>query len=318
MTDDGSTTGDPHVFASGGKTDRHDYMAARKFGAQTRDLALAYHWTGKNVYARKAVEFIKHWAINPETAMRPSPVNRISVDNKWGVPASVEINITIPNFIYAAALVNNHPAWEEEEHKFESWTRTMLQELEDWAEKPYGNPVIGYNTNMRGSYIQHRAAAATYLNDGNALQKAVTWYKKHAIYEVNDDGSLPLELKRDEALDYSLNALQAFTTMAEVARHNGINLYDWEGPHEYGGEKPVLEAIADYTAPYIVSPDEWPHAGGGGRSQEYLDNGAIYEALYSQYRKEIYLEAIRAMNRPLRSGDYTGPLTATHANLFEL
>jgi hypothetical protein len=97
-----------------------------------------------------------------------------------------------------------------------------------------------------------------------------------------------------------------------------MNLYGWQGPENYDGNKPVIEAMADYTAPYVVDPAAWPHGGGGGNPSEYTDNGGIYEVLHSRYRKQVYLDAATAMGRPIRSGDYLGPLTATHANLDEL
>lgn len=316
----GSRVDNPHKFASGGKTDRHDYLAARQFSARTRDVALAYQLTGDDRYAERTVESIKYWTTESGTAMYPDVLNYIDIETNsdWGYPPSVELNITLPNFYYAASMVRSHPAWNGGEAAFEHWTRKTLDELEGWAGKEYPNPVVGNNTNMRGSYVQHRAATASYLGDSDALDRAVNWFKEHAIYDVDDDGSLPRELKRSEGLDYSLNALQAFTSMAEIARHKDIDLYSWSGPGNYDGGKPVLEAIADYTAPYVANPNTWPHDGGGGRPRTYMDNGGIYEVLHSRFHKPKYLKAVEAMGRPIRSGDYLGPLTATHANLHEL
>jgi len=88
----------------------------------------------------------------------------------------------------------------------------MLDKLGNWAEKDYPSPVIGYDTNMRGSYVQQRGAVAAYLEDNAALGRAIDWFKQYAVYDINDDGSLPRELQRSEALEYSLNALQAYTS----------------------------------------------------------------------------------------------------------
>ena len=97
-----------------------------------------------------------------------------------------------------------------------------------------------------------------------------------------------------------------------------MNLYGWQGFRNYQGSKPVIEAVADYIAPSVFDPAAWPHGGGGGSPSEHTDNGGIYEVLHSRYRKQSYLDAVTAMGRPIRSGDYLGPLTAMHANLGEL
>ncbi|MFC7155313.1 alginate lyase family protein [Halomarina halobia] len=315
---DGSNT-----FASGdpGSGARSDYTAAIEMGDRIRDLGLAYQLTGEDKYARQAVEFLDHWFLNPSTRMRPEKTD------------GIELYITIPKMWYGAELVRDHPAWQRgdvgSQADLEAWTADFLATL------PTGTPDWIQNVFVWREVCH--AAGAVYIGDTDARSAAFDRLRADAFSQLREDGLLQNEIERSEGLSYSMYALKAFVTAAELGRHNGDDLY---GHEKYGGS--AIKLMFDGYVEYVLDPQTFDEQYGEARgftAREREEGASAYELAYSYWQEDDYLDvitsrgseikneptyveqhqdAIDSKGRPVRDERLLGWTTLTHGNLFEV
>ena len=70
--------------------------------------------------------------------------------------------------------------------------------------------------------------------------------KARIVAQIDTAGRQPLELARTRSLHYSVENLEGFTRLAEMARHAGVDLW------------PSLRRAIDYVAPYADPQKQWP------------------------------------------------------------
>ena len=317
VTDNGGPVAggrDRHKFGTDHPTapdaDRSDYGAASAMGNWIRDLGLAYAFTGDERYADKAVDFLYHWAVNPKTRMEPSTKNfsphRASSTKKK--QNSIEIYISLPQMFYGASFVMGHGRWAEKgtsaERDFLRWTRAIAAHADVYY-KGQPNNIYAWRTVTQ-------AAAAALVGDRALMQRAFDNWKETAIEQIDEEGKLYWELKRTNALGYSLYAVKALTLTAEIASFYGVDLYD----HRDGKGGAALKRALDYHAGYVVNPSAWPFT--RNRSQNLSGDAATYELAYSRWKERRYLDVVGRHGRPLKENRVAGWTTLTHASLFKL
>ncbi len=320
VTDSGGSTfrsGDP----GSGESARADYTAAIEMGDRVRDLGLAYQFTGEDRYAERTVAFLDHWFLDPETRMEPRLTN------------GIELYVTIPKLWYGADLVRNHDAWDDgsvgSHAALEEWTDTFLSTIPtatpDWVQ----NIFVWRET--------CRAAGAAYLGDDGRLREAFDRIRADGFRQRREDWLLANELQRSEGLSYSLYALKAFVTAAELGRHYGEDLYGYERDGE-----PALRRLFEAHVPFFFDPeafDERFGEVGGFAAREREEGTSAYELAYSQWEDESFLRVVRSRGsevrneptyveqhqdaidsrgRPVRDERLLGWTTLTHANRFDL
>jgi hypothetical protein len=312
VVDDGSPSGvGEHRFATG--ADRTDYRAAIRMGTWIRDLALAYAFGDNDAYARKAIDLLVHWFLDPETRMYPSG------QNFGATYFSIEVHITVPTMIYGASLVRSHPYWGEvdaEADGLREWIAAYLADLEGGRDADKYTGVI--KNNIFAWWILARAVAAAYLDDRAALEAAFEDWRAGALDQVESNGLLEFERQREDGLEYSLYGLKALSLTAEVARHYDVDLYgygrsDPEGPS-------ALERVFSAYAEYVVSSDGWRWGLGedGVTPAERMAGASTYELAHSTWPRSAFETAIESVGRPLYERRILGWVTLTHANRFAL
>ncbi|MFC5970299.1 alginate lyase family protein [Halomarina salina] len=316
------TDGDgSNLFESSDPDDdtRGDYVRAIEMGDRIRDLGLAYEFTGDDAYAERAVEFVDHWYFG-DTRMTPEETD------------TIELYITLPKMWYGAELVRDHPAWDDVEGSQEGladWIRTYFEtvgtDVPDWVQ----NIFVWRET--------AHAAGAAYLGDEEELTACFDRLRDAAFVQLDDDGLLEEELDRSEGLSYSLYALKAFVTAAELGRHYGESFYDHE---RFGGS--ALKLMFDAHAPFFFDPESFDERfgeSGGFAAREREEGTSAYELAYSYWGDDRYLDvvesdgseitneptyveqhqdAIDAKGRPVRDERLLGWTTLTHGNRFDL
>jgi len=88
---------------------------------------------------------------------------------------------------------------------------------------------------------------------GVARQAIATRAEQRIAMQIRRDGSQPLELARTRPLHYSLFNLDAFTQLAEMGRHIGVDLWHYVPPSGGG----ILAALRS-LAPYANPANPWP------------------------------------------------------------
>jgi len=91
---------------------------------------------------------------------------------------------------------------------------------------------------------------------------------------------------------------------AEIARHHGVDLYNYT--LEDGRS---LEKALGYHASFAANPSSWHYqqinAYGG-------ENAALYELGYASRQKSSYMDVINKWKRPMYESRIMGPVTLTH------
>jgi len=274
--------------------DRSDYMAILAFGRAVRNLGLGYAFTGNTAYADKAIALIRAWVLDPATYMAPAFSNRQS---------QIEIYITLPGAFYGADLIWNYSGWDAtEKTAFLDWVRTISNEA---ILQP--DPTRKNFSNWRDVLV---IAAGVLLEDTSLINFAVEEYKELIPYQISSIGLMKEEYGRQTGLSYSLYAINAMTQTAEIARHQGIDLYNFRISDGRG-----LELALDYHQGFAMNPSTWPYKQVGGFNG---DNTELYELVYSRFQKPAYLSVVNKYGRPMYEKRVIGAITLTHGNQFEL
>lgn len=285
-------TGRPYI--SDGVTDlgadRGDYNSALNMSRAVRYLGIAYAFTGNNVYAEKAIQLINGWTVDPSTRMNPTFTNDQS---------RIEISMSIPGMFYGADLIWNYPGWrQEDKDAFKEWTAQMISSAKTWSK----------NNNYENWRLVFISSASVITEDADSRQYAFDTWKNIIPSQMNTDGSMKQEITRVNSLTYSTFAVNAMAQTAEIARHYGVDLYNYKLADGRG-----LEKALDFHVPYSINPSDWPYQ----RSATYRgDNAAIYELAYSFKQKSSYMDVINKWHRPMFEMRVMGPITLTHASAY--
>ncbi len=296
-------------YDDGRGRDRYDADQVRIVSTAVRDLGMAYAFSGQARYATKAIELIRVWALNPDTRMRPVvPYQQ----------AKVELYPTLSGFIYGADLIWNYPGWlPEDRAALSMWIRA------------FGEAAMAQTTDVNnfGNWkVALVAVAGAYLDDAPLLEHAFSEYRRLIPDQVHWTGRMNQEASRTAGwggLGYSLYAIQAMAMAAEVARHRGVDLYDYTsddgGGHAARGRG--LRVAMDFLAPFLVDPSTWPPSGASaGPTPLHEQSGqGVYELAYSRWRDPGHLAVLSRWGRPLTMNIWAlGSVTLTHANHFDL
>ncbi|NOK62353.1 MAG: hypothetical protein GFH27_549331n93 [Chloroflexi bacterium AL-W] len=268
------------------QANRQDYNTAIAVGKDVRALGLAYALTDDEHYARRAAYLIRVWALDSSTRMTPKFTNGQS---------NIELAITMPGLFYGTDLIRNSSAWSSSDQQaFERWSRDFLASGRRWS---------GTN-NFEVWRLVFLASGGAVANDNDTLRYAFDRYKQILPEHIGSRGEMVKELGRTKSLMYSLYALNAFTQVAEIAHHNGTNLYD------YSRNGRNLKLALDYHAPYAIDPSRWQRQQIAPIEEKDI---AHYEVAYAYFRDSDYKRVIDDWGRPLYEQRTMGPVTLTHA-----
>ncbi|MFB6372910.1 MAG: alginate lyase family protein, partial [Bradymonadaceae bacterium] len=239
---------------------RHDYRAAIQMSEAARDCAIAFWFTGGDAYASCAVEILHHWTLDGDTYMKPT----VDIEKN---STTIEQQITIPAFMYAASFVRGHSAWEaydgsepwengsasDAEAAFQEWVRDRHRTFESTR------PSFCEYNNKWAWRITDRAATGAYLQNDTYVKQAREMYRTQRATTC-PDGSTRLrpwndfrngdgphaygnsaepdknayfnhELSRSTAFGYTAYNLKAFALAATVFdAYDGSDLWGFNAP----------------------------------------------------------------------------------------
>jgi hypothetical protein len=122
--------------------------------------------------------------------------------------------------------------------------------------------------------------------------------------QMNLDGSLISEIVRPWGIGYGNYAMQAMAQAAEIARHQGYDLYNYKLPDGRG-----IEKGADYMAGPTANPATWPHSNTPAYAGQH---SGYFEYLYQWKQKSTYLNAVKRWGRPAEEDWINRQVTLTH------
>ncbi|NUP37625.1 MAG: alginate lyase family protein [Streptomyces sp.] len=256
----GNPWGCPYVQRDGQRnpevdsgTDRQD---VEKVFDSTYDLSLAWYYTGKRAYAEKAAQVLRTWFLAPATRMNPDLDHAQFIPCKYDGRAIgiIDFSQSYTSVLDALAILGTGaPGWTKTERTgMAKWNADFL----GWLKNSAFGKEEGAAANNHGTFYDMQLAALAYATGDRALARRTVLDAgtKRIDPQIAADGSQPQELARTRSWHYSTFDLVAYTRLAAIGRHVGVNLWAYQGPDGQG----LFKAV-DYLLPTATGSTAWPH-----------------------------------------------------------
>ncbi|MFD5080246.1 alginate lyase family protein [Streptomyces sp. NPDC058371] len=234
-------------------TDRQD---VEKVFDSTYDLSLAWYYTGKKQYAEKAATVLRTWFLAPGTRMNPNLDHGQFIPCKYDGRAIgiIDFSQSYTSVLDAIAILNTGaPGWSKGD-------RTAMldwnSDFRDWLKDSSFGKEEGAAQNNHGTFYDLLLAGLAYATGDRDLARRTVLdaRAKRITPQIAADGSQPQELARTRSWHYSTFDLVAYTRLADIGRHVGVNLWSYRGPDGQG----LFKAV-DYLLPAATGAQPWPY-----------------------------------------------------------
>ena len=216
-------------------------------------LSLAYYLTENESYAKHAVAMMRVWFLNIDTRMNPNLNFGQAVKGRnEGRGAGLIEASGFRNIVDAIGLLEGSEAWTASDRRgmekwfdeYFVWLRSSNVGLDEWDSK-----------NNHGTWYDVQAAAiAFFLGKNDTAYTILIDGKRRIASQIEPDGRMPLELVRTKALGYTTMNLDAFFSLATLAKRVGIDLWNFET-----GDGRSLRRALDWVFPYWSEGKSWPY-----------------------------------------------------------
>jgi len=253
-------------------------------------LALGYYFTGKEEYAARAVLLLRTWFLDPATRMNPN-LNYaqavLGVNNGRGT-GLIDVR-TMPRILDSITLLRGSASLTPSDY---DGLRAWFAQYLDWLKNSKNGRDESDAKNNHGSwYDQQISGIALFLGDKALARKiAETAETRRIAFQIQPDGSEPLELARTKSFSYSVFNLDALEDLAQEDRLAGVNLWNYKAKD--GGS---IRAALDYLLPYAEGEKKWTHEALNGVDPNSLTQPLLLAALH--YHDAAYLEDAKKVEK---------------------
>ncbi|NTU81042.1 MAG: alginate lyase family protein [Chloroflexales bacterium] len=213
-------------------------------------LGMAYQLTGEQQYAERAAEFIRVWAINPQTRMYPTftnlPTNGSKLVETANHYSGLGISTSLSLFVYGADLIKDYPGWREKA-AFKAWVAEFGRNMFDLSTYAKGEVPL---MNHGHWYVAFMASLAAYTEDRTLLDKTYAQFNIQ-LTGIDTDGSIKSDRNSQRGLHYSAKSIGALFSAAEALQHHGYRVFE---THEQ-----VLRKTLDFHLPFLKNPRDFPY-----------------------------------------------------------
>ncbi|MEU5318512.1 alginate lyase family protein [Streptomyces sp. NPDC021056] len=234
-------------------TDRQD---VEKTFDSAYDLSLAWYYTGDRRYAEKAGQVLRTWFLDPDTRMNPNLDHAQFIPCKFDGRAIgiIDFSQSYTAVLDAIALLETGaPGWSRTDRTaMTRWNADFL----DWLEHSDFGAQEAAATNNHGTFYDLLLAglACATGDKGLARRTVLDTRARRIAPQIAADGSQPQELARTRSWHYSTFDLVAYTRLADIGRHVGVDLWAYRGP-----DGQSLFKAVDYLLPAATATTPWPH-----------------------------------------------------------
>ncbi|MCZ4100560.1 MULTISPECIES: alginate lyase family protein [Streptomyces] len=223
--------------------------------ASAYTLSLAWYYTGDPAYSRHAAEILRTWFTDPATRMNPNLDHAQIIPCKYDGRAIgiIDFSQGFTSVLDATAILDTGaPGWTKGDR---GGMRTWYEGFRNWLGGAFGKEEAAA-ANNHGTFFDMQLAALQLAtgHDGLARQTVLKARAGRIDPQIAADGSQPGEISRTRSWHYSTFNLVAFTRLAAIGRHVGVNLWSYRGP---AGQR--LSAAVDYLLPAATGKVPWPH-----------------------------------------------------------
>jgi len=261
-----------------------DDKEINKLESAVHALGLGYYLTGDEKYADRAVLLLRTWFLSPATRMNPNlnyaqAVKGVNTGRGTGL---IDVR-GIPRLLDGVTLLAGSTALTKEDREgLRKWFSAYL----NWLETSKNGQAESAAKNNHGSWFdQQITGVALFLGD-RALARKVddAAETKRIAFQIQPDGSEPLELVRTKSFSYSVFNLTALEWLAVEAQHADVDLWGYRAANGAS-----IRTDLEYLLPYAEGEKQWTHKAING-----VDGGSLVEPLLLaaiHYRDRGFLEA---------------------------
>lgn len=246
-------------------------------------LVLGYYFTGNEAYAKRAVQLLRTWFLNPATRMNPNlnyaqAVPGVNTGRGTGL---IDVH-EMPQLLDAITLLSDSPAMTSAD---KAGLRSWFSEYMKWLQNSRNGQDEAAAKNNHGSwYDQQLAGIALFLGDKELVrQVAETAKEKRIATQIKPNGSEPLELVRTKSFSYSVFNLDALMRLAQEARQVDVDLWSYRAAD--GGS---IRKALEYLLPFADGKKKWTHEAINGVDPSSLTEPLLLAAIH--YKDPDYLK----------------------------
>ncbi|UOG77094.1 alginate lyase family protein [Hymenobacter tibetensis] len=212
-----------------------------------KTLALAYYFSGDVKYATKATQQLRTFFLDPATRMNPN------LNYGQGIPGTTEGRsygiiqtrhlVEIPDALalLAGSLSVNQPLINGLKSWFSAYT--------EWLTTSKLGKAEGNNVNNHGTFYDVQVVDFALFTGNQALARRIleTQTLPRIAVQFDTEGGQPLELARTRPWNYTSMNLQGWVQLAVLARHVGVDLWNYTSPDGRSLRKAVV-----WLQPYLL------------------------------------------------------------------
>jgi hypothetical protein len=214
-------------------------------------LALAYYFSDEKKYAEHAQKLIDTWFLDSATRMNPNMNYAQAIKGvNEGRGAGLIDARHLMKVIDAIGLLKTSNAWSAaQQNGMEKWFSDFLTWMQNSRN---GKDELKAANNHGIWYDALRLSIALFTNQQEQAKQIVVNAQNRLDKQMDDAGTLPLEMARTTSLHYTVFALDAFFKVAQMALKTGIDFWNYTSPTGKSLKKGFDELL-----PYLAKKKEW-------------------------------------------------------------
>tara|TARA_B100000941_G_scaffold288934_1_gene266887 strand:- start:370 stop:1662 length:1293 start_codon:yes stop_codon:yes gene_type:complete len=191
-------------------------------------LARAWYVTDNEPYARKAIQLLRVWFINPDTRMNPNAKYAARFPGHWdGKSWGIHGTRHLTEICDSVGLLTHSSAWTDADSKaMRDWMATYL----DWLLTSENGIEEGNTQNNHGTAFDWLVVRLAVFCGKVDLAKQVlqTSKTKRIAAQIEADGSMPLELARAKGWRYEGYAMEYMIRIALLGDQLDVDLWHYQ------------------------------------------------------------------------------------------
>lgn len=250
----------PYIMRDGRSNpelENYDRIPLGDMAGSVVNLSLAYYYTGKEPYAKKAVDLLRAWFINKDTRMNPSLDYAQFVpgmNNNKGRAAGLIDTYSFVDMLNAIQLLEASKSYTR---KDKMSLQTWFSDLSAWWKTAPQAIAEKNSTNNHGlSYDMQLVTFSLFSNDEKTVKEIIDNFMQSRLFaQVEPDGTQPQELRRTLAFHYSIYNIRFMVDMCATANSQYKKFYK-----ETSTDGRSLYKAIDFLIPYMEKGVAgWPY-----------------------------------------------------------
>jgi len=245
-----------------------DHTTLDKMESGVETTALAYYLTGNDAYAKKSVELLRAWFLDPATRMNPNLeygqyIPGVNTGRGIGLIETRGLTRVVDSI---GLLENSKALTDKDRQGLKDWYAKFLT----WMQESKNGREESASKNNHGTYYDLQITSyALFLGNTDLAKRTLETAKtKRIALQVESDGREPLELVRTKAWSYSIGNLEGLMELATLGESVGVDLW-----HFQTADGRSIRKALDYLYSFAVG-EKWKYEQIGG-----FEPQALYPAM---------------------------------------